>query len=345
MPLTLTIDGKPIRARDGQTVLEAAQDAGVYIPTLCADPDLKPFGACRLCVVEIEKMRGLPTACTTPVSEGMIVRTASAQIEKERRMTVELLLTDHPPDCLMCVKNTRCELQSVAAYVGVRALRYKGERRAYEIDDSNPFYGRDLEKCILCGKCVRACDELQGRQAIHFGYRGFAAKITAPYDLPMWDSTCESCGRCVDLCPTAALFDKAWLKYGLPTGETRTVCTYCGVGCGLVLQTRHGRVISVHGNRDNVVTRGHTCVKGRFGFDFIHHPDRLTKPRVKKDGAFVETTWDAALNLIAEKFSATRGDSFAVLASAKATNEDNYLIQKFARTVMGTNNVDHCARL
>lgn len=345
MTITLTIDGKSIRARDGQTVLQAAQSAGIYIPTLCADPDLKPFGACRLCVVEIEKMRGLPTACTTPVSEGMIVRTASPQIEKERRMTVELLLTDHPPDCLMCVKNTRCELQTVAAYTGVRDFRYKGERRAYEIDDSNPFYGRDLEKCILCGKCVRACDELQGRQAIHFGYRGFAAKITSLYDLPMWDSTCESCGRCVDLCPTAALYDKAWLKYGLPTGETSTVCTYCGVGCGLVLQTRNGHVISVRGNRDNVVNHGHTCVKGRFGYDFIHHPERLTKPLVKKDGAFVETTWDAALDLIAEKFGESRGDTFAVLASAKATNEDNYLIQKFARTVMGTNNVDHCARL
>lgn len=345
MALTLTIDGKNIDARAGMTVLEAAQQAGIYIPTLCADPDLKPFGACRLCVVEIDKMRGLPTACTTPVAEGMVVRTSSAQIEKDRRMTVELLLTDHPPDCLTCIKNTRCELQAVSAYVGVRELRYKGERRAYSIDDSNPFYGRDLEKCILCGKCVRACDELQGRQAIHFGYRGYASKITTLYDKPMWDSTCESCGRCVDMCPTGALFDKALLKYGLPTGKTRTVCTYCGVGCGIVLETRNGRVITARGDRKNDVNHGHLCVKGRFGFDFIHHPDRVTKPLIKKDGAFVETTWDEALTLVGQKFAEARGDSFAVLASAKATNEDNYLIQKFARTVMGTNNVDHCARL
>ncbi len=349
MPITLTIDGKSITAQPGQTVLDAAKQKGIHIPTLCADPELEPFGACRLCVVEIEKMRGLPTACTTPVAEGMIVHTSTALVERERRNTVELLLSDHPQDCLTCVKNQRCDLQWVAAYVGVRKLSYQGERRAYAIDESNPFYGRDLEKCILCGKCVRACNELQGRQAIHFGYRGFSTKITTLYDMPMWDSTCESCGRCVDMCPTAALYDKAWLNDGWHTGQTATICPYCGVGCGLILQTRAGKVVGVRGDRKNAVNRGHMCVKGRFGYGFIHHKDRLTRPLVKKDGTFVESTWDEALDLVASKLAEIKRkdgpDSLAVLASAKATNEENYLIQKFTRAVLGTNNVDHCARL
>jgi NADH dehydrogenase/NADH:ubiquinone oxidoreductase subunit G len=179
----LTIDNRKVEVLAGSTILEAARQAGIDIPTLCDDPLLNPFGACRLCIVEVEGYRGLPTACSTPVADGMQVRTSSPVIEANRRTTMNLLLSDHPLECLHCVKNTRCDLQNVAAYVGVREQPYKGERRAYDVDESNPFYGRDLEKCILCGKCVRACDELQGRQAIHFGYRGFATKITTPYDL------------------------------------------------------------------------------------------------------------------------------------------------------------------
>jgi predicted molibdopterin-dependent oxidoreductase YjgC len=360
----LTIDGRSVEVEGGTTVLQAAQQAGVFVPTLCADPALRSFGACRLCIVEIESLRGLPTACTTPVSEGMRVRTTSPQIDNERRMIVELLLSDHPSDCLTCVKNTRCELQTVAAYIGVHERRIRGERRAYDVDNSNPFYGRDLEKCILCGKCVRACDELQARQAIHFGYRGFATKITTLYDMPLWDSTCESCGRCVDMCPTAALFDKAWLTSGLPTSETRSICSYCGVGCGLVLETRNGRVISVRGDRDNPTNRGHTCVKGRFGHGYIHSPDRLTHPLIRRSLAerlglsgpasplndrFIETDWETALDLVAETLATVRRQSgpeaLAFVTSAKCTNEENYLIQKLARGVVGTHNIDHCARL
>jgi len=359
--VTITIDNKIITVPHGSTVLEVAHQAGVYIPTLCDDPLLKPFGACRLCIVEIEGYRGLPTACSTPATDGMTVHTTSPTIEINRRATMNLLLSDHPLDCLHCVKNMRCDLQDVAAYVGVRDQPYQGERRAYDLDDSNPFYGRDLEKCILCGKCVRTCDELQVRQSIHFGFRGFATKITAPYDLPMWESTCESCGRCVDMCPTAALYDKAWLDTGLPTGETKTVCSYCGVGCGLILQTRNGHITSVRGDRDNQVNEGHTCVKGRYGWEYVQHPDRVKKPLVRqylldggikpkgKLGDWVKTDWDTALNITAKKLMEARdhhgADSIGVLTSAKCTNEENYLMNKLARQVLGTNNIDHCARL
>lgn len=363
--ITVTIDSKKVTIPQGSTVLDAARAAGIYIPTLCDDPLLKPFGACRLCIVEIEGYRGLPTSCSTPAADGMIIHTSSPVIESNRRTTMNLLLSDHPLDCLHCVKNMRCDLQDVAAFVGVREQPYQGERRAYEVDDSNPFYVRDLEKCILCGKCVRACDELQGRQAIHFGFRGFATKITTPYDLPMWESTCESCGRCVDMCPTAALYDKAWVHNGLPTGQTKTICPYCGVGCGLVLQTRNGKIISVRGDRDNPVNRGHTCVKGRYGWEYVQHPDRVKKPLVRKyllegkpksaanrsstDWAWVETDWDTALNITARKLAETLekygADSIGFLTSAKCTNEENYLMNKLARQVIGTNNIDHCARL
>jgi NADH dehydrogenase/NADH:ubiquinone oxidoreductase subunit G len=219
--IRLTIDGRQTEARTGSTVLEAIRQAGIYIPTLCADDDLEPFGACRLCVVEIEKIRGLPTACTIPAAEGMVVRTTTPRIDSTRRNIVELLLSDHPSDCLTCQQNGRCELQEVAAYVGVRQMRFPGEKRSYAIDDSNPFYERDLERCILCGKCVRVCDEVQGRGAIYFAYRGLKTKIAAVMDRPVGQSNCESCGQCVDKCPVGALYPKANKQYGLPTAERR----------------------------------------------------------------------------------------------------------------------------
>lgn len=364
--LTVTIDHKKIEIPEGSTVLDAARAANVYIPTLCDDPLLEPFGACRLCVVEIEGYRGLPTACSTPATDGMKIHTSSPLIEVNRRTSMNLLLSDHPLDCQHCVSNMRCDLQSVAAFVGVREQPYKGERRAYEIDESNPFFGRDLEKCILCGKCVRACDELQGRQAISFGYRGFASKITTPFDLPIWDSTCESCGRCVDMCPTAALYDKSAMKHGTPTGEIRTTCPYCGVGCGLILETRNGEIIGARGDRENSVNEGHTCVKGRYGWEFVQHPDRVKKPLVRqylldgkeksavtdrdsKDWDWVEVDWDTVLDITAEKLATIRdnygADSIGFMTSAKCLNEENYLMNKLARQVIGTNSIDHCARL
>ena len=347
--ITLTIDGRQIEAEQGLTVLKVAQQAGIYIPTLCADDALEPFGACRLCIVEVEKLRGLPTSCNLPAADGMIVRTSSPTIDKIRRNIVELLLSDHPTDCLTCQQNNRCQLQEIAAYVGVRQMRFKGEKRSYAIDDSNPFYARDLERCILCGKCVRVCDEIQGRNSIYFAYRGLKTTIAAVMDRPVAKSNCESCGQCVDKCPTGALYPKANMRYGLPTGETKTICTYCGVGCSLILETRDNRVIGVRGDPEGPSNHGRTCVKGHFGYEFINHPDRLTKPLIRKNGELVESSWDEALDLVATKLAHIKaehgGDAIGVLTSAKCTNEENYLAQKFARAVLGTNNVDHCARL
>jgi len=279
----------------------------------------------------------------------MVVKTSNPVIDRIRRNIVELLLSDHPSDCLTCPQNGRCELQDVAAYVGVRQMRFEGEKRSYPIDDSNPFFERDLERCILCGRCVRTCDEVQGTNAIYYAYRGLRAKIATVMDRGLLESTCESCGQCVAACPTGALHTKSSLRFGLPTSETVTTCPYCGVGCGLVLETRQNEIIGVHGDPDNPVNQGRTCVKGCFGYEYVNHKDRLTTPLIKRDGEFVEATWDEALDLVADKFveiAKEHGpDALAFLSSAKCTNEENYLVQKLSRGVIGTNNVDHCARL
>ncbi len=365
--IKLTIDGQEVEARQGMTVLEAAQSADIYIPTLCADPDLEPYGACRLCVVEIEKMRGLPIACTTPATDGMVVHTNTPAVNEARRTTVELLLADHPSECLICdrrercqpfdiclrnvavtercvtcPKNGHCELQEVVDYLGVTELPFHRTERALPVDDSNPFFYRDLNKCILCGKCVRVCDEIIGVGAVALINRGYASKVAAFGDRPIIDSNCVSCGECVAHCPVAALMPK---KDELPTEEVATTCIYCGVGCGIALGTRNGQLVSVSGRRDGTVNNGFLCVKGRYGFEFVHHPERLKTPLIKKDGKFVEATWDEALELVANKLSGYKPDELAVISSAKCTNEENYLAQKFSRAVLGTNNVDHCARL
>lgn len=347
--MILTIDGQQVEARKGMTVLGAAEEAGIYVPTLCNDPHLAPFGACRLCIVEIERVKGLPSSCTMPASDGMVVTTSSPRIDRMRRNIVELLLSDHPSDCLTCPQNDRCDLQKVAAYVGVRQMRFEGEKRSYGIDDSNPFFERDLDRCILCGKCVRVCEEIQGRSAIYFAYRGFRTKISAGLDQPILESVCESCGQCVAACPVGALRPKKSLDVGLPTGETTTVCPYCGVGCGLILETRANQIIGARGDDENPVNRGQTCVKGRFGWDFVGNSERLTVPLIRRDGQLVEASWDEALDLVADRFvelAEEHGpDALAFLSSAKCTNEENYLVQKLSRGLMGTNNVDHCARL
>jgi predicted molibdopterin-dependent oxidoreductase YjgC len=350
MTITLTIDGKAVQVEPGATILDAAKKAEVYVPTLCADEDLLPFGACRLCLVEVQgDRRPMLPACTTPAADGMVVRTSSAIIDKTRRNVVELLLSDHPEDCLTCPQNNRCELQQVAAYVGVRTNRFRGEKHELAIDDSNPFYHRDLERCILCGKCVRVCDEVQQLGAIHYAYRGFKTTISTVLDRPVATSTCESCGQCVDKCPVGALYPVAWMAHGLPASETKTICPYCGVGCSLILQTRGDMVVGARGGGEGPANQGRTCVKGRFGYEFINHPDRLKKPMIRKGDAFEETSWDEALDYVAERMAAivkeSGPDAIALLTSAKCTNEENYLLQKYAREVLGTHNVDHCARL
>ncbi|HIQ19980.1 MAG TPA: formate dehydrogenase subunit alpha [Planctomycetes bacterium] len=342
--MTITIDGQPVAAEPGMTILEAALAAGIYIPNLCHHPDLKPVGICRLCMVELDG-RGLTLSCMTPVAEGMDVRTESPDIDKVRRVATELLIANHYPDCLACAKNDRCELQRIAAYVGVdqKGLeRLRRTERRFEVDRSNPFFDYDPNQCVLCGICVRTCDEIVGVNALDYAFRGFQTVVSTFGNRPIAESTCVSCGECVVRCPVGALVPKDMPR---PSREVKTICPYCGVGCSLYLGVRGRRVVSVRGDRESPVNQGRLCVKGRFGYEFVNHPERLTAPLVKRNGRFVEVSWDEALGVVAERLQGYRGDQFAAMASAKCTNEENYVIQKFVRRVMGTNNVDHCARL
>jgi formate dehydrogenase alpha subunit len=340
--ITLTIDGRQISAEPGQTVLDAARQAGIQIPTLCHNPDLPPGGQCRLCLVEIKGFRGFTTSCTTRAAEGMEVRTESPELERVRRITLELLLADHPQDCLTCGQNLNCELQRLAAELGVDKIRFSKTTRSLALDESNPFFVYDPNKCVLCGRCVQTCRELQGAEAIDFTERGYSTVIGTSGLVPLADSACESCGECVVRCPTGALSRRERRQ---PTKFTKTVCSYCGVGCSLILGTRGSKVVSVDGEAASPVNRGRLCVKGRFGQTFINSPDRLTRPLIKKNGTFVEASWDEALDLVASRFREYDGDQFAAISSSRCTNEENYLVQKFARVVMQTNNVDNCARL
>jgi formate dehydrogenase alpha subunit len=345
----LTINGQSVQTYKGATVLEAARNAGVNIPTLCHLADLTPEGSCRICVVEVEGARGLVTACTYPVSEGMIVRTNSAAIREARKSVVELLLANHPQECLTCQRNLDCELQTLANKLGVRESLFKGERRQFAIDDNNPFIIRDNNKCILCGRCVRVCQEVQCCNTLEWTERGFNTKVAPAFDEPMVDSSsCVFCGTCVSACPVGALTEKAMNGVGAPDKKVKTTCPFCGVGCNFDLNVKEGKVIGVTSNLTSVVNGRLTCVKGRFGVDYVHSPERLTTPLIKKNGEFVEASWDEALDLVASKFSEIKntygGDAVAALSSARCVNEDNYLMQKFMRAVIGTNNIDHCAR-
>ena len=345
--INLTIDGVQVTVPGGTTVLEAAESAGIYIPTLCCDPDLEPYGACRMCIVEIDGMKGLPTACTTRASDGMEVRTDTEQVNRVRRTICQMLIADHPSDCLSCSSNQRCELQKVAAYLGVGEQRMERLERPPILDDSNPFFTRDLSKCILCGRCVRACHEIRGVGAIEIAGRGYESRIATFGDAPISESVCESCGECIERCPTGALSVKKEILP--PTRWVKTTCPYCGCGCGLELGVRAGRIVRVRGEQEHVVNKGSVCVKGRFGLDFVNAPDRLTTPLIRRDGELQEASWDEALDLLAGKLIEIKEkhgpDALAGLSSAKCTNEENYLFQKFMRAVIGTNNVDHCARL
>ncbi len=347
----LTIDGQEVQVPAGTTVLEAAEQLGIHIPRLCHDPDLTAVGACRLCVVEIEGMRNLPASCVTMATDGMVVRTDTPQIIEARKTILELLIANHPLDCLSCEKLGDCKLAEYCYQYGVKKSPFiNPEKHSYEVEDNNPFIIRDLNKCILCGRCIRACAEMTCNDIIDFSYRGFKTKVGPFGDTTLAESDCVYCGNCVAVCPTGALTEKQMQGKGRrwEYKRVKTTCPFCGTGCNFDLMVKDGKIAGVTSNPESVVNGKQLCIKGRFGWDFVHSDKRLTSPLVKVDGKFVPVSWDEAFNTIAKRLGEIKekygANAFAALSSARCTNEENYLVQKFVRAVMGTNNVDHCAR-
>ncbi len=401
MSVQLTINNQSVSAPPGATILEAARQAGIEIPTLCHHPDLSNVGACRMCVVSVKGARVLQTACTTPVGQGMVVDTMSADAVATRKFVLQMLLTDHPNDCMGCEVAGDCELQDLVYDYAVQWPEHNGQRHDWPIDpDPNPFIFIDRNKCILCSRCIRACGEIQNRDVWSFAQRGFATKLVAGADELLLDARCESCGQCVAYCPVGALTDKMSRGKGRTTQvqTVRTTCSYCGVGCNFDLNVRNNQIVRITSAHDAPVNGMALCVKGRYGYDYVHNPERLTRPLVRAKwltgveekvignqwsvigtaekrptGAqspangnsnrspitdhrspitgdtFIETDWPTALDVVAGKFAAEKklhgGDAFAVLASAKCTNEENFLIAKLTRQLLSTNSIDHCARL
>jgi formate dehydrogenase alpha subunit len=344
----ININGLEVEVPAGTTVLNAAELAGIHIPRLCYEQDLSPYGACRLCVVEIKGMRNLPASCVTIAAPGMVVDTHSPAVLEARRTILELMLADHPLDCLTCEKMGNCDLSRYCYEYGVKKTVFSGEQHDYPVEDTNPFIVRDMNKCILCGKCVRACAEITGKYNPDYAYRGFDIKPTTFHDVIKSD--CVFCGNCVSVCPTGALSEKSIMGKArhYEFKKVKTTCPFCGTGCNFDLNVKDGKVMAVTTGRDNTVNGRALCIKGRFGWDFIYSKRRLTTPLVKRNGSFEPASWDEALDLIAGRLhkikSAYGANSFAALSSARCTNEENYLLQKFVRAVMGTNNIDCCAR-
>ncbi len=346
----LKINGKEITVPAGTTIVKAAEQMGINIPQLCNDEDLSPVGACRLCVVEVKGARSLVASCAAAVAPGMEVETHSPAVMEARRTILELLIANHPLDCLTCEKAGDCKLADYCYEYGVKESSFAGERHDYDLETNNPFIVRDANKCILCGKCVRACAEMTGKNNLDFAFRGFNTKVTPFYDEPLLESDCVFCGNCVAVCPTGALTEKQMQFKGRrwELERVKTTCAFCGTGCNLDLCVKDGKIVGTLSNPDSVVNGRSLCVKGRFGWDFVHNEKRLTTPLIKRNGEFKPASWDEALDLIATRFSEIKKengpDAFAALSSARCTNEENFLVQKFTRAVMGTNSVDHCAR-
>lgn len=344
--IKLQINGLPVEVSENTTVLDAARQLGIVIPALCNHPKISPSGACRVCIVEVE---GTPAAsCTTKVYEGMNVITNSPYIEGLRRDIIDLILSDHPYDCMVCQKTGDCELQELAYKYEIREPLFSGERRIYKKKDGNPFIERDMEKCILCGRCVKICDEVQGVGAIDFAYKGFQTKVCPPFER---DLDCEFCGQCITVCPTGALIGRQWIGKGRywKIKEVDTICPYCGVGCNITLHIKDNMIVRVTPREDGLPNEGLLCVKGRFAYTFVSSPDRLKTPLIRRNGELQPATWDEALDYASKKLRKIKdfsgSDSIAGLSSARCTTEENYLFQKFMRAAIGTNNVDHCARL
>ncbi len=342
--ITVTVDGKNVEVPMGATILEAANAAGARVPTLCHDNKLHPFGACRICLVEVEGTRGKFTpSCTTPAMDKMVVKTTSPALIEARRMVLELLLIKHPLDCPVCDKAGACRLQDLVHEYGLGPSRFDHEQGYLPPDYESAIIERNISRCILCGKCVRICDEQNGVGEWAFTRRGTRARISTDFDRPL---DCEFCGECVEICPVGALTTRQF-KYKARSWnleKTKSVCNYCGCGCATTLETRDSRIMRVKPGKDNYL-----CAKGRFGWDAVHHKDRLTTPKMRVGNELVDCTWEEALSVVATNLNVIKGksgaDSIGGFGSVRTTNEDDYVFQKFMRAIVGTNNVDLLARL
>ena len=371
----IIINGNEFSFEPGETILQVAHRNNIDIPTLCYLKGTTPTGGCRVCVVEVERARTLVASCAAPAANNMVVYTESPKVIEARKMIIKLLLSSGNHNCAvrgsdgenwtqfqlrvqaddssdaLCPVWGDCRLQDLAYRYQVSGDQFPATDTRYPMETVNPFIVRDFSRCINCGRCIQACNEIQVNKAISFGYRGAATKVIAAGDRPYADSDCVFCGECVQACPVGALVEKD-ARYSYRPWENkkiRTTCGYCGVGCQLDLHVKDNRVMKITGAADMSPNYGSLCVKGRFGFDFIHSPERLKTPLIKENGTFRDATWEEALDRVADRLneikSAHGPDSIGVLTSARITNEENYIVQKFARAVLKTNNVDHCARL
>jgi formate dehydrogenase major subunit len=350
----LEVDGLPVVVSEGTSVLRAAAQAGVAIPKLCATDNLEAFGSCRLCLVEIDGRKGTPASCTTPVVDGMQVRTQSPHLEKLRQGVMELYISDHPLDCLTCPANGDCELQDMAGVVGLREVRYGYEGANHldtPTDTSNPYFDFDGSKCIACSRCVRACDEVQGTFALTISGRGFESKVSAGAGGSFMESDCVSCGACVQACPTSTLQEKSVVQLGMPTRSVITTCAYCGVGCSFKAELRGTELVRMVPHKDGGANEGHSCVKGRFAFGYASHPDRVLKPMVREriTDDWREVEWDEAISTVATRMLDLQRRygpaSIGAISSSRCTNEEVYTVQKMVRAAFGNNNIDTCARV
>ena len=351
--VTLTIDGERVSVPKGTSVMAAAMSMGTKIPRLCATDSLEPFGSCRLCLVEIEGRRGTPASCTTPADEGMVVHTQNDRLAKLRKGVMELYISDHPLNCLTCSANGDCELQDQAGAVGLREVRYgyAGENHLdAPTDGSNPYFTFEAAKCIVCNRCVRACEEVQGTFALTIQGRGFDSKVSAG-GTNFFNSECVSCGACVQACPTATLNEKSVIAMGKPEHSVLTTCAYCGVGCTFKAEMQGDKVVRMVPAKAGKANEGHSCVKGRFAYGYATHKDRMTKPMIRKaiTDPWHEVSWEEAIAYAASEFKRIQAkygkDSIGGITSSRCTNEETYLVQKLVRAAFGNNNVDTCARV
>jgi predicted molibdopterin-dependent oxidoreductase YjgC len=351
MAMQLTIDGKAVSSIPGRTVLQVARENNIHIPTLCWHPKTGPASQCRICVVEIEGMRGLQTSCSVLARDGMMVRTTTDTVRTAQKVLVEYLLSNGHHNCLTCEATGRCELQDAAYQLGIKEYPIIPEP-LQPTDTSSPMLVMDPNKCILCGRCVVGCRDVVGNEVLTVAHRGYSSRIVCDGGVPMAESSCVQCGECAQLCPTGAIYEKKAITAGREWELERinTTCPYCGVGCQVTLHVNRqaNRIVRISGREGIPPNDGMLCVKGRFAYEFPSSPKRLSRPMIRRDGTLQEVSWEDALDFTARRLSEIRlnhgPDAFAAIACARTTNENNYALQKFTRAVIGTNNVDHCAR-